>query len=143
MSATSTFILHNTEVMFISVQPSAVGVSRGLVRRTVASGAHTVIPIRCTKMTYRVSAVVRVTKERSLGMIRSTTRNISTCCGKGTLNAVKSFNYCDFRRAGGCAVKRNNTVLFGKSRCLRGTRVLERGKASHDGFFHNRMSGCH
>lgn len=143
ISATSTFMLGKTGVMFISVEPSAVGVSRGLVRTTIARGAGIVIPIRCTKITYRVSAVVRVTGGCGLGIIRSTTRKMSTYCGKGTLNAVKSFKYCDFRRAGGCAVKRNNTVLFGESRCLRGTRVLERGKASEDGFFHKRVSGCH
>lgn len=143
MSATGTFILHKTGVMFISVHPSAVGVGRGLVRTTVASGAGTVIPIRCTNITYRVSAVVRVTSHRGLCMVRSTTRKVVSACGNETLNAVKRLTTFDFRRAGGCASNnRNNLLVVGSGRFMGGTRVVQRGNAGHDRFVRNVMSGC-
>lgn len=142
ISATGTFILHNNIPMFISVEPSARGVSRALVRTTVASHAHTVYIIRCTNITYRVSTVVRVTRERHLCIVRSTTRNINSYCEKHQLNSVNRLNYCDFRRAGGIVSKRKKTLLIGSPSLVRHTRVVQRGKAGHTEFFHKRISGC-
>lgn len=110
--------------VFISVSPTAFGVSPAGVATGVAAGADTLIPMRIFNGPYRMRRVRSVTRGGGLGIVCSNTRTFSARCGNRDMLGCNSVDALDFRTAGLFRDARNKTVVAGSSRLTNGVELV-------------------